>query len=154
MAHTVFNKKNLTNYFHKHIHLTVDNISISNPDEAVFLHSFGMKTPSFSFYPVRACSAAVMGFPVNADFVMMYWSFIAQVPFTLLGEAWPIWDLYSQLYLPLYKKPLEKSSLEIHCVSVSVCVADPCWGCYSSFTKPGALKTGDVGIKRKGHKKK
>lgn len=80
-----------------------------------------------------------MGFPVNADFVRVFWSFLGQVPFTLCVMAastaeqihnLALCGIYTHnLYLTLCKiKSLEKTSLEIHCVSTSACRADPMLG--------------------------
>lgn len=106
-----------------------------------------------------------MGFPVNADFVRMFWSFMGQVPFTLCVMAASTAEQIHNLaymgfiltaYILLSIKQISGKNLSGNPLCQYKCVYSLSYArdVIPSLTKPAALKTGDVGIKRRGDKKK
>ena len=79
----------------------------------------------------------MMWFPVNADSVTIYWSFMGQIPFTLCVMATSTADqIYNLAYMGFILTACILSYVEIHCVNITICIAHPILGIlfHSNYT--------------------
>lgn len=95
----------------------------------------------------------MMWFLVNADFAMIYWSFMGRIPFTLCVTATSTAaQIYNLAYMGFILTAYILSCVEIPCVNVSICITQE--GCYSTLTTAVPLKNGDIERKKTKREKK